>query len=119
MRSHCGTRSYMAPEMFKQRFYNAAVDIWSLGVVVYELAHGLPRRGREWEFDGIRWTEKIVRSPKNATRPVDAQNWQMHDISICRTFAARQQRITRPRTPKRRRRPASPSIPRWIPGMDT
>jgi serine/threonine protein kinase len=57
--------------MFKQRFYNAAVDIWSLGVVVYELAHGLPRRGREWEFDGIRWTEKIVRSPKNELEDFD------------------------------------------------
>ncbi|KAK4040500.1 kinase-like domain-containing protein [Parachaetomium inaequale] len=71
MRTNCGTRSYMAPEMFKREAYNAAVDIWSLGVVVYELAHGLPSRDRERGFDGFQWTEKIVRSVESKAEKSD------------------------------------------------
>ena len=33
----CGTPSYMAPEMFNFQEYNFKVDIWSAGVVLYEL----------------------------------------------------------------------------------
>lgn len=39
----CGTREYMAPEMLKENNYDTKVDIWSCGVVLYELLHrGLP-----------------------------------------------------------------------------
>ena len=33
----CGTPSYMAPEMFNFQEYNNKVDIWSAGVILYEL----------------------------------------------------------------------------------
>lgn len=36
----CGTFEYMAPELIKEVPYNNAVDIWSLGVLLYELTHG-------------------------------------------------------------------------------
>jgi len=36
----CGTFEYMAPEQIKELPYNHAVDIWSLGVLLYELTHG-------------------------------------------------------------------------------
>ncbi len=36
----CGTYEYMAPEIFETQNYNSAVDVWSLGVLLYELIHG-------------------------------------------------------------------------------
>lgn len=36
----CGTYDYMAPEMIQQKAYDYSVDIWALGVLLYELIHG-------------------------------------------------------------------------------
>lgn len=33
----CGTHHYMAPEIHKNEFYDAKVDIWALGIVLYEI----------------------------------------------------------------------------------
>ena len=37
-----GTLPYMAPELIRFDNYDARVDVWSLGVVVYEMANGEP-----------------------------------------------------------------------------
>ncbi|AEO65163.1 uncharacterized protein THITE_2046735, partial [Thermothielavioides terrestris NRRL 8126] len=42
LKTCCGTPLYTAPEVFRGEPYNAAVDIWSLGVVVFQYAYGLP-----------------------------------------------------------------------------
>ncbi len=36
----CGTVEYMAPEVVKRQPYDCRVDIWSLGVLLYEMLHG-------------------------------------------------------------------------------
>jgi serine/threonine protein kinase len=36
----CGTYEYMAPEIFESENYYSAVDVWSLGILLYELFHG-------------------------------------------------------------------------------
>ena len=36
----CGTASYMAPEILKGSSYNKSVDIWSIGIILYELLFG-------------------------------------------------------------------------------
>lgn len=61
----CGTPTYLAPELaqfidfpYQEGFrYNSAVDIWALGVVVYEYAYGLPRCLMR---SGLSWCQAII-----------------------------------------------------------
>ncbi|KAL6361270.1 hypothetical protein LRP88_04736 [Fusarium phalaenopsidis] len=69
----CGTQKYMAPEIYQEwqqraggkrkrkRGYNETVDIWSLGVVAYELMDGLPRHAGNYTRYGMKWCEAIVK----------------------------------------------------------
>ncbi|KAF2969084.1 hypothetical protein GQX73_g4482 [Xylaria multiplex] len=57
----CGTLLYAAPEVFIRTSYDASVDIWSLGVVVFEYAHGLPDYRRFKNFDGM-WAKEIAKA---------------------------------------------------------
>ncbi|KAM0745180.1 hypothetical protein ACQRIT_000564 [Beauveria bassiana] len=66
----CGTYKYLAPEIHSDKQlrarreetsgYTVAVDIWSLGVVAYELLYGLPSFKRRYEDDGAAWCEKLT-----------------------------------------------------------
>jgi len=40
--SFCGTVDYMAPEIVQKKPHDYRVDIWSLGVLLYEMLHGFP-----------------------------------------------------------------------------
>jgi serine/threonine protein kinase len=39
-KTFCGTYDYLCPEMIKNRPYDNSIDIWSLGILTYELACG-------------------------------------------------------------------------------
>lgn len=44
----CGTLEYMAPEMINNQPHNHKIDVWSLGILLYELCHGkAPFRGNQ------------------------------------------------------------------------
>lgn len=36
----CGTYEYMAPEIFAHKRYDEKVDVWGLGILLYEILHG-------------------------------------------------------------------------------
>ena len=40
-KSTLGSLNYLSPEQIGSRFYNKKVDIWSIGVVTYELLFGI------------------------------------------------------------------------------
>ena len=45
-----GTPFYMAPEMLNRQKYNEKVDVWSLGIITYQLLAGvLPFEGKDFE----------------------------------------------------------------------
>ena len=54
----CGTFEYMAPEIVCEENYDAAVDIWALGILLYEMLHGYSpfrslEQNDEEEYKGI------------------------------------------------------------------
>ena len=43
----CGTYEYMAPEIFESDDYNSSIDVWSMGILLYEMIHGYsPFKGK-------------------------------------------------------------------------
>ncbi|KAL9592758.1 MAG: hypothetical protein Q9179_006399 [Wetmoreana sp. 5 TL-2023] len=56
----CGSHLYAAPEIFQGKPYTAAVDVWSLGVVVYQYVYGLPEA--KGQFSPDRWFKKLMKS---------------------------------------------------------
>ena len=40
MLSKVGTYAYMAPEMIKNDAYQSKVDVWSAGIMLYEMLSG-------------------------------------------------------------------------------
>ena len=41
-KSICGTAEYLAPEMVNKSGHNESIDIWSIGVLMFELLAGRP-----------------------------------------------------------------------------
>ncbi|KAL8895803.1 MAG: hypothetical protein Q9192_003439, partial [Flavoplaca navasiana] len=77
----CGTYQYTAPEVWKKGGYTSAVDIWSLGVVIFEYAYGLPVG--QGSFHPERWYRKLIRTVKDwdSEQLIDLLSTQMLTMS--------------------------------------
>ena len=68
----CGTYEYMAPEMINDEFYDMGIDIWSLGVLLYEMIHGYsPFRAHYFLKDDKSAMKEIFRNIKSNNYTID------------------------------------------------
>lgn len=58
-----GTSLYMAPEILDAKAYDRKADIWSVGVLYYQMIFG------EYPYFGISVTDKKMLAIINANRP--------------------------------------------------
>lgn len=56
--SFCGTQEYVAPEMVRHEKYGSSVDIWSLGIIAYEMATGRTPFKRSNQFKTFKAIEQ-------------------------------------------------------------
>ena len=64
----CGTFDYMAPEMIQNEPHDFRLDIWCLGILLFELLHG------KAPFPGKNDHEKCMNIIKNKTINFDVSN---------------------------------------------
>ena len=57
----CGTTEYMSPELVNRTGYGKEIDVWSLGILLYEMIHGYsPFRPNKPDFDENDVMENII-----------------------------------------------------------
>lgn len=76
----CGTLSYMAPEVISGRSYSCAVDMWSLGVMVYEFLTG----GVPFDHAETQVLEKMILTKDMEPLPPSVSSDASHFVHIVR-----------------------------------
>ena len=66
LNTDCGTKPYMAPEIFDDEDYQPSVDLWSAGVIILQYAYGLPSRPITRN-----WCERISNYANDEARGLD------------------------------------------------
>ncbi|KAI3433566.1 hypothetical protein D9Q98_003377 [Chlorella vulgaris] len=90
----CGTIYYMAPEIVRHQRYSQAVDMWSLGVILFILLTG------RMPFDG-KTNEEIAKAIDSGRYSMDHRLWggvsqEAKDLVRCLLQSDPQQRLTAP-----------------------
>ncbi|RSH85197.1 hypothetical protein EHS25_005004 [Saitozyma podzolica] len=80
--SFVGTPSWMAPEVIIGQKYDAKADIWSLGITVLELAHGVPPSSRGTPSDIL--TQIAISAAPTLDRELGGYSKQMKEfVDVC------------------------------------
>jgi serine/threonine protein kinase len=69
---NAGTPQYMAPEVLRRRSYSFPVDIWSAGLLLYEIILGQPLLEQESDFGISKQIDAIFSNPTEKKRKFSA-----------------------------------------------
>lgn len=78
-KTFCGTQDYMAPEMQKDLPYDHRVDVWALGILLYEMTQGhapfpkgvLKELNSQKELDNVLiWSNEISENCKDLIKNI-------------------------------------------------
>lgn len=61
-KTYCGTLDYLPPEMVTQQSYSHKIDIWSIGILTFELLTGKPPFERPTQENTYRAIENCERT---------------------------------------------------------
>lgn len=93
----CGSPLYMAPEIFKDKSYNDTIDIWSIGIIMYEMLYGTNPLSKikdynELESFMMNSTENIVIPPKKIKNGIKNRNKNVTKecINLLKTLLAKE-----------------------------
>ena len=64
-----GTRPYRAPEMLRRQRYGPKADLWSLGLVVFQMVWpDCPRWSGQYDVDVLEWCDAVAQAARAALR---------------------------------------------------
>ena len=70
-KTFCGTYEYMAPEIVLDLPYDYTIDIWSIGILLFELVHGYaPFKGKEYNEIAANIKECKIKCRSNLSKPL-------------------------------------------------
>ena len=71
--TNCGTPIYMAPEIWESKPYTQKVDIWSIGVMMYELLSGCHPFEGDNDSLGHKIMEQELQFPQEMIKSVSSK----------------------------------------------
>ena len=74
-KTFCGTIEYMSPELVSNEKYDKSVDIWALGILLYEMLHGYsPFKSKNYTLNKEQLREEIFENIENVEYKIDRKD---------------------------------------------
>ena len=74
-KTFCGTIEYMSPELVSNEKYDKSVDIWALGILLYEMLHGYsPFKSKNYKLNKEQLREEIFENIENVEYKIDRKD---------------------------------------------